>query len=365
MILYTFKKLVVFILAFALVKSSIAQTKVDRIIIITTDGLRWQELFTGLDSSIANQNQFNQDDSLELLKNYWHNEAEERRILLMPFFWNTIVKQGQVYGNRYYANKVNTANPFRFSYPGYNEIFTGYADTAINSNQYPPNPHINILEFLNQQPGYKNKVAAFTAWEAFNRILNEQRSNMPVVAAFDTLTVKNLTPQQKLLNTALRNSYRPWGEAECLDVFTHYAAMEFLGTNKPKALYISYGETDEWAHSGQYRDYLNATHQFDKWLQELWNFVQSDPLYKNKTALFITTDHGRGKGAEWTKHGSDVNGAEEIWFAVLAPGLPAKGEIKTNMQLYQNQFAATIMNILGVDFKVRHPIGGSLVNVFK
>ena len=352
-------------LAFALVTSSIAQTKVDRIIIITTDGLRWQELFAGIDSSIANQKKFNQDDSLQLYKSYWHKEAEERRKLLMPFFWNSIVQQGQVYGNRHFGNKVNTANPFRFSYPGYSEIFTGYADTAINSNEYPSNPHTNILEYLNQQSAYKNKVAAYTAWEAFNRILNEKRSNMPVVAAFDTLAVKRLTPQQKLLNTLLTNSYRPWGDAECLDVFTHYAAMDYLKTNKPKALYIAYGETDEWAHSGQYRDYLNATHQFDKWLQELWKLIQSDPLYKNKTALFITTDHGRGHGVDWTKHGSDVRGAEEIWFAVLAPGLPAKGEIKTGMQLFQNQFASTIMNLLGVDFKVSHPVGTSIVNVLK
>ena len=105
----------------ALVKSSIAQAKVDRIIIITTDGLRWQELFAGIDSSIANQKDFNQDDSLELYKTYWHKEAEERRKLLMPFFWNGIVKQGQVYGNRQYGN-MSHANPFRFSY-GYSEYY--------------------------------------------------------------------------------------------------------------------------------------------------------------------------------------------------------------------------------------------------
>ena len=66
--------------------------------------------------------------------------SEERRKLLMPFFWNTIAKQGQVYGNRRYSNNVNTANKYWFSYPGYNEIFTGYPDTAVNSNEYPPTP---------------------------------------------------------------------------------------------------------------------------------------------------------------------------------------------------------------------------------
>lgn len=66
----------------------------------------------------------------------------------MPFFWGTLAKQGQIYGNRALDNKVDNANPYWFSYPGYSEILTGHVDTLINSNDYPPNPHTNILEFL-------------------------------------------------------------------------------------------------------------------------------------------------------------------------------------------------------------------------
>jgi hypothetical protein len=31
---------------------------------------------------------------------YWHKESEERRKLLMPFFWNVLAAKGQLYGNR-------------------------------------------------------------------------------------------------------------------------------------------------------------------------------------------------------------------------------------------------------------------------
>ena len=82
-------------------------------------------------------------------------------------------------------------------------------------------------------------MAAFTAWEAFNRILNEKRSGIPVIAAFDTLTRTRSTSQQQLLNRMLLNSYKPFGEGECLDLFTHYAAMDFLKSAKAKsALYL-------------------------------------------------------------------------------------------------------------------------------
>jgi hypothetical protein len=37
-----------------------AQQKIENIIIITTDGLRWQEVFTGMDSAIANNKLYNQ-----------------------------------------------------------------------------------------------------------------------------------------------------------------------------------------------------------------------------------------------------------------------------------------------------------------
>jgi len=342
-----------------------AQQKITNLIVVTTDGFRWQELFGGMDSSIAIQNEYNQGDSSFLFKSYWDKDVQARRQLLMPFFWNTLAKNGQIYGNRSYGANVNTANKYWFSYPGYNEIFTGYPDTLINSNQYPPNPHQNVLEFLNHQPAFKGKVIAFTAWEAFNRILNEGRSRFPVIAAFDTTNTKPLSVQQQLINNMLLGSYKPWNEDECLDVFTHFAAMEYLRKAKPKVLYISYGETDEWAHAGRYRDYLNAAHQVDQWLNDLWSFVQTTPGYKDQTALLITTDHGRGINKEWTTHGSKIKGADEIWFAVLAPGLPVKGEIKLPLQLYQQQLAHTMANLLGEEFKPKHPVAGSLITLLK
>lgn len=51
---------------------------------------------------------------------------------------------------------------------------------------------------------------------------------------------------------------------------------------KPKVLYIAYGETDEWAHASEYRSYLDAGRQVDAWLKQLWDYVQSDPVYKIK-----------------------------------------------------------------------------------
>lgn len=350
------KKILTLLLLFNL-NYAFSQTA-ENIIIITTDGFRWQEIFTGMDSAIANNPAYNQGDSAEIFKKYWSADLPGRRKKLMPFLWSTVQANGQIYGNRIAGNKVNNANPYWFSYPGYNEIFTGYPDTAINSNSFPPNPNTNLLEFLNRQPKFKNKVAAFGAWDAFDRILNEERGKFPVYSAFDLLGGVNPTTAEKTINALAKDSYKPFSEEEVLDVFTHYGAMNYLQTKKPKVLYISYGETDEWAHSGRYKDYLNAANMVDKWIQDIWTYVQNDPYYKNKTAIFITTDHGRGDiiKKEWTSHNNKIQDSYQIWFAAMGPGIKPKGEVKTTQQLYQKQFAQTMASLLGLTFKTEHPV---------
>ncbi len=339
-----------------------AQRQTENIIIITTDGFRWQEVFKGMDSAIANNSKYNQGDSAFIFKKYWSNDENERRKKLFPFLWSSVVNNGQLFGNRMTGNKVDNMNPYWFSYPGYSEIMTGYADTTINSNDHPANPHETVLEFLNKQPKLKGKVGAFGAWDAFDRILNEERSGIPVVSGFEPTGGKIPNANERLINAMNKDAHRPFGEEECLDVFTHYAAMEYLKNKKPRVLYIAYGETDEWAHAGQYRSYLEAGHQVDSWLKQIWDFVQKDPQYKNKTV-----DHGRGdiKKEEWTSHNDKIADSHEIWFAVLGPDTPSRGELRSEMQLYQQQFAQTIAQLMGYTYKSNHPVADAILYVFK
>jgi hypothetical protein len=353
------------LLFLVLAGNTVHSQRTENLVIITLDGMRWQEIFAGMDSAIAKNPEFNQDDSQYIFREYWQTTAQDRRKKLMPFLWTAIAGHGQIAGNREKGNHVNVVNPYWFSFPGYNEIFTGYPDSAINRNDHPANHNVTVLEFFNKQPALKGRVAAFGAWNAFDRIFNEQRAGFPVICAFDTAGGKNPNANEKLLNSMLRDSYRPWLEGECLDVFTHYSAMEWLKNKRPRVLYIAYGETDEWAHSGMYRSYLDAARQVDKWIAEIWQWIQQDPKYRNKTTLFITTDHGRGDfiKKEWTSHNNKIQGADQIWFAALGPGIPGKGELTTSEQFYQKQFAQSFARLMGLVYKARHPIAASLKDI--
>ena len=347
-----------------IVLPSLAQ--VENIVIVTTDGFRWQEVFKGIDPVLVADKEFNQGDSTAMMLQYGGLSETVRRRNLLPFLWDSMATRGQIYGNRTFGNKVDNSNPYWFSYPGYSEIFCGYVDTLINSNNYKANPNTNVLEFINKHDAFKGRVVAFGAWDAFDRILNEQRSQFPVICGKDSCGLPHPDAQQQIFNSMKATGYNPfvqWGAQ--LDVYVHYPAMYHLKMNKPRVMYISYGETDEWAHEGHYHDYLDAAHRVDQYLRELWTFIQSDPQYKNKTALFVTVDHGRGDKikSEWTSHNSKIADSHEMWFAVMGPGIPAKGEIKKPMQLWQKQFAQTFTELLGLNFTCEHPVAPGLKSV--
>lgn len=340
--------------------------KAENVIIVTTDGFRWQEVFKGMDSAIAVNPAYNQRDSAGIFRRYWSESVSQRRAVLMPFLWSTVAKKGQLYGNRELGNKINVANPYWFSYPGYSEIFTGFVDTTINTNSYPANPNTNLLEFINKQPNFKGKVAAFCGWDALENVLAEKRSHVPVLAGMENSGGINPDSDEQLMNKMKQDSYAPWDNG-ATDVFTHYAAFDHLKKRQPRVLYISYGETDEWAHEGHYKDYLNAAHRVDKWLGDIWNYVQSDSIYKNKTVLFVTVDHGRGDAdkTQWTSHRSYIPGSDQIWFAVIGPGIAPKGEVKSEIQLYQQQYAETIAELLELKFTCEHPVSQGFTEVLR
>ena len=314
--------------------------------------MRWQEVFKGVDSAIIVNKKFT-NDSDAIVKKFWSDDINECRKKLFPFLWSTIESEGQLFGNRTKGCKVNNANPYWFSYPGYNEIFTGYPDTAVNSNDKIENKNINVLEFINQQKNYIGKVAAFSTWDAFPYILNKWRSGIYVNSAIDTL--KFSSPQFQLLNDLQFLSAKPIDIR--LDINTYLAGKEYLKEFKPKVLYIAFDETDDFAHEGLYDQYLKSAHAEDAMIADLWNTLQSMPEYKNKTTLIITCDHGRGDEIkeQWTTHGRDAAGSGQIWIAAIGPDTKHIGEATDCATLYQAQLATTFAALLGFNFKPDHP----------
>jgi len=359
------KSLVLLTALFFLFKASGQQHKTQNIVIVTLDGFRWQEVYRGADSALINSKFTNQKN--EVKKQFWAETAEDRRKKLLPFFWSVMVSKGQLYGNRDLGNSDEVSNIYHFSYPGYNEIFTGFSDKKINTNEPITNPNMNILEYISKQKGFKNKVAVFSSWERFPQILNVNRSGLLVNSGYANFNSPDIGPDFKLLNDLQQKAPHYLGDSTRLDFLTFGFAKSFLKQYKPKVLYLSFDETDDMAHAGNYQYYLQRANQEDGFLAELWNMLQCDEQYKDKTTLIITCDHGRGDVPleRWKDHGFNIKNSEQTWFAVIGPDTAPNGIISTQTITYHNQIAQTISNLLGFDFKANagHNVGDAIESV--
>jgi hypothetical protein len=337
------------ITSFVAVSNAAPPQKTKNIIFVMTDGLRWQEVFNGADESLMTKE--NGVSDIEGLKKvYWRDTPAARRAALMPFVWSAISKRGQIYGNRNQGSDAYVTNGLNFSYPGYNETLCGFVDPEIKSNDKILNRNVTVLEWLNNKPAFHGKVAAFGAWDVFPYIFNAPRAGFLVNAGYDPLTSVHGNARVDLLNQLKAEGPRVW-EDEVFDPILFHTALEYLKESKPHVLYISLGETDDWAHEGKYALYLDAAHRVDAHLKTLWDTVQAMPAYRDQTTLIFSPDHGRGDApVGWKNHGQKLPESRYIWMAFLGPDTPALGERSHCPAVTQIQIAATLAALLGEDY---------------
>jgi hypothetical protein len=352
----------------------------ENIILVTLDGLRWQELYRGLDDTLARHPDYSEQSEL-ILEAFWRSDVLERARTLMPFMHNTVFAQGTHVGNRDAGSCARLSNPWYFSFPGYSEILTGVVNPAIDSNAKRPNPERTLLELVEALPDFRGRTAAFASWDVFPYIFNVERSGLPVNAMGSPVVPVDAT--ESLLLTLSEDIPPPWTTVRH-DAFTHHYALSALRNRSPRVLFVSYGETDDFAHDGHYDQYILAAHRTDRFISELWDTVQSLEQYRDKTALFITVDHGRGEVPleSWQHHASalavqnymqslaryenGVAGSENIWMAAMGAGIPSRGLLAAGDDacLTADRIASTVLSLLGLDYRSLNPHMGQPMQEF-
>ncbi|GAC33716.1 alkaline phosphatase family protein [Paraglaciecola polaris] len=336
----------------------------DNLLIISIDGLRWQEVFRGYEASLLAKPEFKHDAQL-IADKFGGESLHDKRQKLMPFLWKVIAKQGVLLGNRDKQSAMQVSNNWWFSYPGYNEILTGKGDEDIDSNKPLPNPNVTILEWLNKQNGYQDQVAVFGSWAVFPAIINQERSKLPINAGFMPAAWDNLSANTKWLNSLQEDIPSPWHNVR-LDAFTVGFAQDYILAKRPKVIYVALGETDDFAHDGDYPAYLSSAHRSDAFIKRLWQTLQSLAQYKGNTNLLITVDHGRGEHNDtWQHHASPkatqgylndlathkqgIAGSNQVWMAAIGPDAKPMGELRASETFSLNQIAATALELLEKD----------------
>ena len=329
----------------------------ENVLLVTIDGLRWQEVFRGAEDALLNKEHGGVPDNVleATRRDFATGSADERRRRLMPFLWSVVAAHGQVFGNRDRGSPATVLNPQWFSYPGYNELLTGRVDPLITSNAPIPNRNVTVLEWLQGRPGYEGRVAASSEWSVFPAILNVGRSRLPIFSPGFRLPASQTSPRLIELEQWMRD-VPEIGPGEHFDAFVYQAAVELYDRRQPRVFFLALGEPDVWAHARRYDRYLASIQRCDRFVRQLWEKLQALPEYRGTTSLVLTPDHGRGvTGADWTSHGAKAARSNETWFAALGPGTPARGERRDTAEVHQAQVAATVAALLGEDFRAAFP----------
>lgn len=355
--------------AFALLLASSAGAEMHtrNVVLVTLDGVRVQELFSGLDPAIAEHAAADEYSDIELARErYWRDTPRARREALMPNFWTRLVPMGVVYGNAQAGSRVTVENAVKWSSPGYAELLTGKPQPDILDNTLVRYPHVTVLEHVRESLALDfHEVAQFGSWDGFRMIAASRDDAFLMNGAYDALPERLSSPEMDEL-VALRRQVMGLWEESSNDVLTMQLATAYLERHEPRLVWIGLGQSDDWAHADRYDRLLDYLHLADGMLGDLWDTLQSLPQYRDRTTLVITTDHGRGRrGEDWAEHDESIPGSEDVWIAVIGPDTPDSGDIAPAPPLVQGAVAATILELFGLaredfDPEARPAVPGAL-----
>ena len=187
----------------------------------------------------------------------------------------------------------------------------------------------------------------FQHW--INKMPN-QSSDAWIITSKDKLAVLANCKDQNWIGKYLANTncgVNGLGTGYRHDSITFQIVMDKLAQYHPRLLLVNFREPDYSGHLGNWDSYLAGIKNTDEYAYQIWNFIQNDPVYKDKTTLFITNDHGRhldNVGDGFISHGDNCTGCQHINFFACGPDF--KKDIVLNRERSLVDIHATIKELL-------------------
>ena len=132
------------------------------------------------------------------------------------------------------------------------------------------------------------------------------------------------------------------------DELTFFIAREVMREFAPRLMLVNFWDMDV-AHWGSYSLYLQAITKTDRLTGMLWEEIQSNPNYKDKTTLLILPELGRDGDMNaangFLNHRSGDASCRNMWMLAMGAGVPA-GEIER--PVFHVDLAATAGELLGI-----------------
>lgn len=235
------------------------------------------------------------------------------------------------------------SGPRYVSLPGYREILTGRRGTRCRDNRCPAIQQPTLLDELRVlgQLG-RDDVVTIASWEVIARAASAAPSAITLSAgrhggatralcAVDAATRRDLDAGARASAWPGHGDYRP-------DAFTAALALDYVAAAHPRVLWVALGDTDEYAHRGDYDRYLGALAAADAFIGRLLGALGADDAI-----LFVTSDHGRA--ADFRDHG-DAPESRAVWLIAAGGPIPRRGAVRTDGTHYLSDIAPTVRALL-------------------
>jgi hypothetical protein len=265
----------------------------------------------------------------------------------LPRFWSKRVAEGVVFGRKELGSRVTIDNAAHISLPAYHNLMAGAPQPCMTNDCGRIGVETLGERLVRELKLPHEKVAAISSWSkiplAFERAEGATFTN----GGFDELKDGGGDPDLARINR-LQLEDRPVWKENRFDKYTIAHAMRYLGLHRPRFLYISINDTDDWAHLDDLPRTKAALVAYDEWLERLFAQLESMGEYGRDTTVVITTDHGRGEGKEWKDHRASIPGARDIWLYARGPKTSRVGVLRGGPTHTHSDVRPTIEVLMGL-----------------
>jgi predicted AlkP superfamily pyrophosphatase or phosphodiesterase len=207
--------------------------------------------------------------------------------------------------------EARASGPIFMSLPGYREILSGRPTLGREAFDCDLCGQPTLLDEL-----AGSSVAVVASWDWIDRIAALDKTGFPLSAGRHTGATHDALRVSPDLDDAADSPAFPGVDDYRPDRYTGPLALAALQTLRPCFLYVSLGDTDEYAHRADYPSYLEALADFDQFLGDLDAALLA---MHTDAVVVVTTDHGRDR--TFVNHGLDPE-SSRTW--IVAAGGPIR-----------------------------------------
>jgi hypothetical protein len=254
----------------------------------------------------------------------WKETYGDTSYKYIPNLGKKLKQQGTLFTD--FRNSGST-----YTNAGHTAITTGIHQRISNQGkELPKNP--SIFQYLLKEKQLDKRKA----W---------------ILASKGKLEILGNTKDRKWWNQYIPSTFCGWkgsGVGYPPDRINWQTYKDIITEHQPVLTLINLLDIDVWGHQNNWERYIAAHLELDSLSLDLWKMIQANPDMKDKTALYITNDHGRhldGHKDGFKSHGDGCEGCRHISLLAIGPDFEKNKIVSARYD--QIDLTASISYLLG------------------